>query len=346
MQLEIVKELKELIPPLSKDEYSALESNCIQYGIREPISVWGNKIIDGHNRYQIAADHNLGFTTKSYDFNNIEEAKEWMRLNQLGRRNASWILKTYLKGKSKRNQKTNYTQHSLFADDIDVISEVIGFQETNKLLRGDFKGITESDIHKIAQKEESEIYKVFEPLINEKVVNLQASKAHIKKAQEKTLKEWEQRMQVLIHQGHSSFDAYVESKKHIIKVKASKYWSDPTWASGVVELFEANPQTKYQETISQKSQAFQEKSDIKPFTAFSLYVTNSKTGDVINSINILEDLFYFMELLKCNKFMSEVQIQLGINMDTLQEIAKNNSSIKNSINTLTIKNILKTKVHV
>jgi len=88
-QLEVKKEFKDLIPALTKEEFKQLEENCLKEGIREAILTWSGIIIDGHNRYEIANKWNLDFETKSKHFKDENEVKEWMILNQFGRRNLS-----------------------------------------------------------------------------------------------------------------------------------------------------------------------------------------------------------------------------------------------------------------
>jgi len=88
-QIEIKEEFKKLIPPLTTEEYKQLEDNCLEEGVREKIILWNNYIIDGHNRYNIAKQWNLEFETKSKNFSSEEAVKEWMILNQFGRRNLS-----------------------------------------------------------------------------------------------------------------------------------------------------------------------------------------------------------------------------------------------------------------
>ena len=87
--IEIKKEFKDLIPPLTKEEFKQLENNCMTEGIREKILTWNGFIIDGHNRYEIATKWDLDFETENKHFDNEEAVKEWMILNQFGRRNLS-----------------------------------------------------------------------------------------------------------------------------------------------------------------------------------------------------------------------------------------------------------------
>ena len=87
--IEIKEEFKNLIPALSAEEYAQLEANILEEGIREPIITWNGFIIDGHNRYDIAQRFSLECKSTSKHFASEESVKEWMILNQFGRRNLS-----------------------------------------------------------------------------------------------------------------------------------------------------------------------------------------------------------------------------------------------------------------
>ena len=87
--LEIDEELSGLIPPLTEDEYSRLEQSILDEGCRDAIILWGNIIVDGHNRYRICHEHNIPFKTLHKEFADRNEVKLWMLQNQLSRRNLS-----------------------------------------------------------------------------------------------------------------------------------------------------------------------------------------------------------------------------------------------------------------
>ena len=87
--VKIKEEFKKLIPALSKEEFKQLEDNCMAEGIREKILTWNGFIIDGHNRYEISQKWDLDYETESKSFDSEEAVKEWMILNQFGRRNLS-----------------------------------------------------------------------------------------------------------------------------------------------------------------------------------------------------------------------------------------------------------------
>jgi hypothetical protein len=89
MELQIKDEFKKYIPPLTVEEFKQLEDNCIAEGIRDAIVTWQGFIIDGHNRYEIAQKHGLKFRIEEKEFEGENEVREWMILNQFGRRNLS-----------------------------------------------------------------------------------------------------------------------------------------------------------------------------------------------------------------------------------------------------------------
>ena len=99
--LTVDQELKALIPPLTNEEYRQLEANIKAEGIREPIIVWDNTIIDGHNRYEIAIKHNIEYKTIEKHFDSRKDVIEWMILNQFGRRNLSAYQRSILALKLK-----------------------------------------------------------------------------------------------------------------------------------------------------------------------------------------------------------------------------------------------------
>lgn len=87
--IKIDPEFKSLIPPLTTEEFSQLEQNIINEGCRDALVVWNETIIDGHNRYEICRKHNIPYKTIEKQFESREKAKEWIILNQFGRRNLS-----------------------------------------------------------------------------------------------------------------------------------------------------------------------------------------------------------------------------------------------------------------
>lgn len=84
-------EFESLIPPLADDEYRLLEESILNEGYHswEPIVTWNGTVIDGHNRYRICDEHDIGFTTKEIKFDSRDAAKIWIIKHQFRRRNLS-----------------------------------------------------------------------------------------------------------------------------------------------------------------------------------------------------------------------------------------------------------------
>ena len=86
-RLKIDPEFKNLIPPLTAEEYAGLEESILQEGCRDALIVWGDTLIDGHNRFEICTRHNIPFEITEMFFPSRDDVKLWMMKNQLSRRN-------------------------------------------------------------------------------------------------------------------------------------------------------------------------------------------------------------------------------------------------------------------
>jgi phage N-6-adenine-methyltransferase len=85
--IRIDDEFKSLIPPLTAEEYAGLEKSLLDDGCRDSLVLWGDTLIDGHNRYEICTKYHIPYETVQKDFDNRQSAIEWIILNQFGRRN-------------------------------------------------------------------------------------------------------------------------------------------------------------------------------------------------------------------------------------------------------------------
>jgi transcriptional regulator with XRE-family HTH domain len=90
MNITINPELRAYIDPLTVNEYQALERSILAEGCRDALVLWGEVLIDGHNRYAICQQHGIAFnTTQNTRFANIEDVMLWMIDNHLARRSVS-----------------------------------------------------------------------------------------------------------------------------------------------------------------------------------------------------------------------------------------------------------------
>lgn len=85
--ITIDSEFKALIPPLTAEERAELERSLLADGCRDALVLWGDTLIDGHNRYEICTRHSIPFEVVRKEFDSRQSAMEWMILNQFGRRN-------------------------------------------------------------------------------------------------------------------------------------------------------------------------------------------------------------------------------------------------------------------
>lgn len=127
-ELIIDPELKELIPPLTKDEYNSLEQSILNEGCRDAIITWHGTIVDGHNRYKICREHNLAFEIREKEFATKEDVKLWMIGNQLARRNINSYARTTLISLSDEIQATRQLaqqtkQNNLKQNKVKIITE-------------------------------------------------------------------------------------------------------------------------------------------------------------------------------------------------------------------------------
>ncbi len=103
--LRIDNEFKNLLAPLTQEEFEQLEENIMREGCCDPLVVWNRIIIDGHNRYAICMKHGIPFHIRNVHFASREAAISWICSNQLGRRNITDETKKYLIGKKYETDK-------------------------------------------------------------------------------------------------------------------------------------------------------------------------------------------------------------------------------------------------
>ena len=90
MKLVVRDDLKAYIDPLTPEEHEALERSLLNEGCRDALVLWGDLLIDGHNRYAICQKHDLPFENmQSKLFKDIDDVHLWMIEQHLGRRSVS-----------------------------------------------------------------------------------------------------------------------------------------------------------------------------------------------------------------------------------------------------------------
>lgn len=111
--LKIDPEFRDKIPPLTAQEFQQLEDNIVKDGkVRDPLVVWNETIIDGHNRWATIQKHpEIPYTTVSMDFPDKWAAIVWMCQNQLGRRSITAEQRSVLIAQEYEAQKNSEAFH-------------------------------------------------------------------------------------------------------------------------------------------------------------------------------------------------------------------------------------------
>ncbi len=111
MELKIDNEFRDLIPPLTEEEYKGLEESLLTDGFDRtmPIILWKGHdiIVDGHNRYGICQKHGIEFETVEREFESRYDVIKWMLDIQLNRRSPNKKKRTYVIGRRYLVEKNN-----------------------------------------------------------------------------------------------------------------------------------------------------------------------------------------------------------------------------------------------
>lgn len=129
MELVINDRLKRCLNPLTPEEYETLKDNIKKAGkVRDKIRYMvdeegSNLIVDGFNRYEIACDVGAPFELEHLaELKTIEDAENWMRLNQYGRRNVDGVALTLLRAAIAGNMEGKISD---IASELDVSTRTL-----------------------------------------------------------------------------------------------------------------------------------------------------------------------------------------------------------------------------
>jgi hypothetical protein len=90
MTITVNEELQAYIDPLTAEEHESLERSILAEGCRDALVLWGDVLVDGHNRHGICQKHGLPFhTVQNTRFQSMADVHLWMIDQHLGRRSVS-----------------------------------------------------------------------------------------------------------------------------------------------------------------------------------------------------------------------------------------------------------------
>ncbi|MEY4564764.1 MAG: hypothetical protein RLZZ618_4041 [Pseudomonadota bacterium] len=90
MNIQVNEALRAYIDPLTADEHAALERSLLSEGCRDALVLWGEVLVDGHNRHAICLKHDIPFQTVQHaGLHSMDDVHLWMIDQHLGRRSVS-----------------------------------------------------------------------------------------------------------------------------------------------------------------------------------------------------------------------------------------------------------------
>ena len=153
MKLNINPLFRDLIPGLTKDEYSELENSLKKDGCLDAIKTWNGTIIDGHNRYDICKKNKIDFEVMEMELDSEDDAKIWIIKNQFGRRNINVAQRAMLALELEPLIAEQANQRMLTGKPVDPV--LISTQGRTRTKIADIAGIGETTIYE-AKKSKGE----------------------------------------------------------------------------------------------------------------------------------------------------------------------------------------------
>jgi len=181
-EIVIDKEFKSLIPPLLEEDRSILEQKIIDEGCQDALVLWGNILIDGHNRYEICKKHGLQFKTRQQDLPDRDAAIVWIIQNQFGRRNLSAYDRARLALRLKPVISAQ-AEKRMLAGRVDPTQKSAGGETRDELAKA--AGVSHDTIAKVEKIEAMATPEVKEKLstgemsINQAYKNINEHKPHV-----------------------------------------------------------------------------------------------------------------------------------------------------------------------
>ncbi len=137
VNIVVQEDLKTYIDPLTPDEHDALERSLLAEGCRDALVLWGDVLVDGHNRYGLCQKHGIPFNTvQNTRFKTLEDVHLWMIDQHLGRRSVSDFQRGVLALRKKEIVAERQAAAKAAAKDAHLRAEVLGQAEPVSVIDG------------------------------------------------------------------------------------------------------------------------------------------------------------------------------------------------------------------
>lgn len=231
MQMIIDNEFKGLIPPLTDEEYKGLEESILKDGCRDALVLWGEILVDGHNRYEICTRHNIPFKTVQKEFTSRDDVVIWIIKNQFGRRNLpayeraklALRLKPVIAEKAKEKQAEyhgNQYESGLSQKSVEVQKPIDTQKELAKVA-----GVSHDTIAKVEKIEQKATPEIKTQLQTGEISINQAYKT-VKKEENRQKRQESIEKQIAQKPSERYVDIYKTDKKYRV------IYADPPWSYG------------------------------------------------------------------------------------------------------------------
>ena len=217
----IDKEFAALISPLTDEEYRGLEASILAEGCRDALVVWGEVLVDGHNRYRICSEHNIPYQVIQRDFADRNEAKLWMIRNQLGRRNLPNFVRSELALKLKPVIAEMAKENQGTRTDICQISDRSSIDTKRELAKvADVSHDTIAKVEKIIESAPEEV----KTQLRKGEMSINQAYRQVKEAERKAERQEAIAEQLSKPKASSYVDIFTTDKKYRV------IYADPPWS--------------------------------------------------------------------------------------------------------------------
>lgn len=222
MNITIDAEFKSLIPPLTADEFDGLKESILRDGCRDALVLWGDTLIDGHNRYEICTANGIPFQTVQMEFADRQSAIVWIIKNQFGRRNLPAYdrarLALRLKNVIAEKAKENLVTHTESGYQGCQKSDKAAIDTKREL--ASIAGVSHDTIHKVEKIEAQATPEIRRQVQTGEISINQAYKA-VKREEMRTARE--EHIEEQIGQASRSIDIFNADRKYRV------IYADPPW---------------------------------------------------------------------------------------------------------------------
>lgn len=220
MKMVIDKEFAELIPPLTSEEYKRLERSILADGCRDALVVWGDTLVDGHNRYHICTEHNIPYTTVNKEFDDRNAAMLWMLQNQLSRRNLNDFQRVEMVRKYEKAVKAQAEQRMLAGKSNPMVNLSKGTSRDTLGAMAGVSGSTYEHATAVLDKAPEEVIQA----VRKGDISINKAYTDMKKAEHKAERQEAIAEQLSKPKTSSHVDIFTTDKKYRV------IYADPPWS--------------------------------------------------------------------------------------------------------------------